>query len=179
MHSTLRRSTLNVAVSAVFTALIAVSAFISFPLPSGVPVTLQTLVIALTGYCLGIKRGIPAILAYILLGLAGVPVFAGFSGGAAVLLGKTGGFIIGFVVLVTACALTGKMKNKVLKIIVGEAGLILCHLLGVVWFSYLTGTGVFSAAAAVSLPFIAKDALCVAGAMFLSLRLQTLVKIYL
>lgn len=66
-----------------FSAFIAASAQLAVPLPSGVPATLQTLSIALCGYCLGIKRSISAVLVYILLGLAGAPVFSGFSGGVA------------------------------------------------------------------------------------------------
>ena len=172
MHGNLRKNTLHVAVTAVFTALIVVSSYFSFPLPSGVPVTLQTLAVALTGYCLGVKRAVPAVLAYILLGLVGAPVFSGFQSGPAVLMGKTGGFIIGFLFLVFACALAGEWKNRALKIVVGEAGLLLCHLLGVLWFTFLTKTGFFAGAAAVSLPFLLKDALCVAGAMLLSLKLR-------
>ncbi len=179
MPVSVRRSAKTVTVTAVFTALIAVSSLISFPLPSGVPVTLQTLAVALTGFCLGWKRGIPALVVYILLGIVGVPVFAGFSGGVAVLMGKTGGFIFGFIFLVSACALAAGLKSKALKIISGMAGLLLCHLTGVLWFSFLTRTGFFACAAAVSLPFIVKDALCVIGAALLSSKLQPVVQHYL
>ncbi len=175
MKSSLRHSTVNIAVTAVFTALIAVSTFFSFPLPSGVPVTLQTLAVALAGYCLGIKRGVPAVLAYLMLGLVGAPVFSGFNSGVAVLVGKTGGFIVGFISLAAACALAGEIRNKALQIAVGEAGLLLCHLTGVLWFAYLTETGFWAAAVAVSLPFLLKDALCVAGAMLLSLKLKKVI----
>ena len=175
MHGNLRSTTLSVAVSAVFTALIAASAFITVPLPSGVPVTLQTLAVALTGYCLGVKRAVPALLAYVLLGLIGAPVFSGFQSGPAVLTGKTGGFIAGFLFLLLACALASGLRGKPLKLLAGEAGLLLCHLPGVLWFSYLTKTGFWAAAAAVSLPFLLKDALCVAGAMLLSLKLCNII----
>ena len=172
MRSSVRRSTVNIAVTALFTALIAVSAFVTIPLPSGVPVTLQTLAVALTGYCLGVKRAVPALLAYILLGAAGAPVFSGFQSGPAVLAGKTGGFFVGFVFLVVACALGGKCPKKVLQTIVGVLGLLLCHLTGVLWFAHLAKTGFWASVAAVSLPFLLKDVLCVAGAMLLSLRLR-------
>ncbi len=176
MRPSLRRPSLNIAFSALFTALIAVSSYVSFPLPSGVPVTLQTLAVALTGYCLGVKRAVPSVLAYFLLGVAGVPVFSGFQGGVAVLMGKTGGFIFGFVFLAFACGAAGGLQPMALKIAIGEIGLLLCHLLGVLWFSYLTKTSFFAGAAAVSLPFLLKDVLCVAGAMFLSLKLQKVIK---
>lgn len=172
MKSSVRRSSAYIAVTALFTALIAVSAFVTVPLPSGVPVTLQTLAVALTGYCLGVKRGVPALLAYILLGVAGAPVFSGFQSGPAVLVGKTGGFIVGFVFLVVACALSCKSRSRALQFALGVLGLLLCHLCGVLWFWRLTGTGFWASAAAVSLPFLLKDAVCVAGAMLLAIRLR-------
>ena len=176
MQNNLRKNTIQIAVTAVFTALIAVSAYFSFPLPSGVPVTLQTLAVALAGYCLGVKRAVSSVLTYILLGLVGAPVFSGFQSGPAVLLGKTGGFIIGFLFLVFVCALSESWNNHVLKLIAGEAGLLLCHLLGALWFAFLTKTRFISAVVAVSIPFLLKDALCVAGAMLLSLKLHKVLK---
>ena len=172
MKSSVRHSAVYIAVTALFTALIAVSAFITVPLPGGVPVTLQTFAVALTGYCLVVKRSVPALLAYLLLGAVGAPVFSGFQSGPAVLMGKTGGFLVGFIFLVVACALGSKCGNKGLQIAVGLLGLLLCHLTGVLWFAYLTGTGVWASAAAASLPFLLKDAVCIVGAMFLSLRLR-------
>ena len=65
MRTSVRRSTLNISVTALFTALLAVSAFVTIPLPGGVPVTLQTFAAALTGYGLGVKRAVPALLAYL------------------------------------------------------------------------------------------------------------------
>ena len=79
---------------AIFTAIIAVMAQISIPLPGGVPLTLQTLAVPLAGIILGAKRGTMSTIIYILLAMAGVPVLAGFSGGAGVVFGVTGGFII-------------------------------------------------------------------------------------
>ncbi len=66
---------------ALFTALIAVLAQISIPLPGGVPLTLQTFAVPLAGLVLGSKRGTIATAVYVLLGAVGVPVFAGFSVG--------------------------------------------------------------------------------------------------
>lgn len=172
MSSTVSRSTVNIAVTALFTAIITVSSFITIPLPAGVPVTLQTFAVAAAGYCLGIKRAVPALSAYLLLGVAGVPVFSGFQSGPAVLVGKTGGFMIGFFFLITACALARKSKSKSAQVAAGVIGLLLCHFCGVLWFSHLTGSGFWAAVTSVSMPFLLKDFLSVAGAMFLSLRLR-------
>ncbi len=175
MHGNIRTTTLRIAVSALFTALIAVSAFITIPLPSGVPITLQTFAVALTGFCLGVKLAIPATLAYILLGVIGAPVFSGFQSGLAVLTGKTGGFIIGFVFLAIACALSAEIKSKAMKALIGSAGLLCCHLIGVLWFSCLTKTAFPAAVAAVSLPFLLKDLLCVVCASLLSVKLKYII----
>ena len=74
----------DMTVMAVFAAALAVMSQISIPMPSGVPITLQTFALALIGYSLGAKRGAMAVLVYLLLGAVGVPVFANFHGGAAV-----------------------------------------------------------------------------------------------
>lgn len=156
------------AVTAIFVAVIAASAQITFPLPSGVPVTLQTLAVAACGYCLGTKRSVSAVLTYLLMGLIGIPVFAGLKAGPAVLFSRTGGFIIGFVFLVFLCGIAAAIKRKWLKILLGIGGLILCHFVGVVWYAYLTQMNLWAAFLLVSLPFLVKDALCVAGAALLA-----------
>ena len=81
---------------ALFAAIIAVCAWISVPV-GDIPVTLQTMGVCLAAAFLGLKRGTAAVAVYILLGLCGVPVFAGFTGGAAKLLMPTGGYIVGFI----------------------------------------------------------------------------------
>ena len=83
-----RFKTLDLVYIAVFAVLIAVCSWIS--IPTTVPFTLQVFAVFLALDVLGGKRGTMAILVYILLGAAGVPVFAGFSAGIHVLLGTTG-----------------------------------------------------------------------------------------
>lgn len=78
-------------------ALIALSAQVAVPLPfSPVPVTGQTFAVLLLGAALGATRGAAAVLAYLAEGAAGLPVFAGGLAGPAVLLGPTGGYLLGF-----------------------------------------------------------------------------------
>ncbi|KGR78333.1 biotin transporter BioY [Ureibacillus manganicus] len=83
-------------VTAFAAAIIAVLAQISIPLPMGVPITGQTLAVGLVVTILGTKYGSLAVLVYILLGAIGMPVFSSMSGGIGVLVGPTGGYIIGF-----------------------------------------------------------------------------------
>ena len=86
--------TTDIAFIAMFSAILAVCSWIS--IPAAVPFTLQTFGVFLAVGVLGGKRGTLTVLTYILMGMIGVPVFAGFSGGIGCLLGSTGGYIIGF-----------------------------------------------------------------------------------
>lgn len=90
--------------------LIALSAQVSIHLPfSPVPVTGQTFAVLLVGALLGWQRGALAVLAYLVEGLSGLPVFAGGLAGPAVLLGPTGGYLLGFV---AAAGLTGWLAER-------------------------------------------------------------------
>ncbi|MCH1982748.1 biotin transporter BioY [Ruminococcus sp. OA3] len=147
-----------------FTAILAVLSVLQIPAPSGVPFTLQTFVVALSGYVLGTKRGFMVILLYIILGLTGVPVFSGMKGGFGVLLGPTGGFIIGFLGLAVLCGAASLIRRKAAGMGIGIAGLAVCHFLGVLWFSFLMKQRITESFLLVSAPYLIKDMLSVAGA---------------
>ena len=87
--------TLDIVYCAIGVALIAVCSWITVPMT--VPFTLQTLAVFAVLLLLGGERGTIATLVYVLMGAIGIPVFAGFSGGLGILLGSTGGYIIGFI----------------------------------------------------------------------------------
>ena len=89
----------NITVTAMFVALTIVLSQIAIPLPfTDVPLSLATLAVFLSGAVLGPARGAAAQGIYVVMGLAGLPVFANFSGGFARVLGPTGGYIWGYVV---------------------------------------------------------------------------------
>lgn len=159
-----KMNTRDVVLTGMLTAVLAVMSQISIPLPSGVPITLQTFGVALCGAVLGWKLGTIAVFAYVLLGMVGAPVFAGFQGGIAILLGKTGGFIWGFIIMALLCGAAQSMKNKCLASLLGIAGLAIDHILGVVGFAILTGVGLKQSFLLVSLPFLLKDIISVLGA---------------
>ena len=154
---------------AVFAAIIAVLAQISIPLPGGVPLTLQTFGIMLAGIILGARKGCLAVIIYILLGAAGLPVFAGFKGGLASLMGPTGGFIVSFWT-VSLCSGTGYFLGKrasanthikallyVFTAIGILLGAVLNYTVGVVWFTSITGNTVYQALTLCVLPFVVTD----------------------
>ena len=128
---------------ALFTAIIcAISQLPGIPMPGGVPMTLQTLIIPLAGIILGPLDGFIATLLYVLLGACGVPVFSGFSGGIGVILGATGGFIISFPLMplmAGAGEVCGRKKGKAVYftfIYIGLVlGAVLNYLVGTLWFA--------------------------------------------
>jgi len=124
----------DVTVSAVFSVLTAIGAWISIPLPiSPVPFTLQVFFVLLSGAVLGGRLGALAQMIYLLLGLIGLPVFAGGESGPGVLVGPTGGYLLGFVV---AAYLTGRIAegerfSSLIRMILGSlSGLVPIYLFG-------------------------------------------------
>ncbi|MBO4377012.1 MAG: biotin transporter BioY [Lachnospiraceae bacterium] len=106
--------TLRICYIAIFTAIICViSQLPGIPLPGGVPMTLQTLVIPLAGLILGPLDGFVATLLYILLGIVGLPVFSGFTGGIGIVMGATGGFIVSFPLMALFAGLGDRLGEKV------------------------------------------------------------------
>ena len=179
-----------------FAALIAVCAQIQ--IPAAVPFTLQTFAIFLAVGLLGGKRGTVSVVIYILLGMVGLPVFAGFRGGIAALLGTTGGYIIGFIfsaLLMWALekpvsSLFGKetgadSKKNIFRKMAGPAismilGLIVCYIFGTAWFVIVyTNTkepiGIMTALGWCVFPFIIPDLIKIALALVLTLRLRKFV----
>ena len=116
------------------TALIAVCAWLTIPFT--VPFTMQTFAVFVTLLLLDGRKGPIAILLYILLGAAGVPVFSGFGGGIGVLAGPTGGYIVGFLLTGILYWATTRVRNsRKMNNLVLLAGHVLCYAFGTLWFS--------------------------------------------
>lgn len=155
--------------TALMTAVLIICSQIAFPLPGGIPVTLQTFAIALLGGILGPGKGAAAVAVYLAMGAAGMPVFAGFRGGLDVLAGPTGGFLIGFLPM---AALMRQSRGRLCRFLCPAAGLLICHSIGLIWLSVLTGLPLFKAFMAASLPFLLKDVLSVAAALTLAAAIR-------
>lgn len=166
------KTTYAVTLCAATAAIISLTSQIQIPLPSGVPLTLQTFAVALCGYVAALPYSVISIAVYILLGCVGLPVFSGFSGGVGKLLGGSGGFIFGFVFLALMCGIKFKSNKKSIRIFFGFAGVLLCHICGILHFAIITQTNFFAAAALVSLPFLLKDFLSVILAFMLSEKIN-------
>lgn len=162
-------------------ALITVCAWLSIPLT--VPITLQTLGICLISGLFGAKRGTAATVIYVLLGVIGVPVFAGFKGGIGAVLGSTGGYIVGFIFTALIAGLVAdKFKGKLVPTILGMiAGVIACYIFGTAWFAlvYLkqgTPESIGTILGWCVIPFIIPDLVKITVAAILSNRLKKFVK---
>ena len=124
---------------------------ISIPIQP-IPITFQTVGIMLIGLCYTRARAVKTVLSYLTLGLIGIPVFANFCSGPAVLLGPKGGYLIGFLLAVTAMSYAREriFKETWLTMLcncaLGHAAIYLC---GVSWLSFFVG-----AAQAVQLGFV-------------------------
>lgn len=145
-------------VAGVFAALLAVLSQISIPLPTGIPVTLQTFAVALCGFALGPGLGAAAVGVYLALGAVGIPVFAGFSGGIGSFVGMTGGYLWAFLPMAFLCGLGARQKNRALALTVGFLGLVICHLCGSFQFALVLAVSPWNAFLLASAPYLLKDA---------------------
>ena len=153
--------------AAVFTAVTCILAPLSIPI-GPVPISLTNLVLYLSLYLLGWKLATASLITYLAIGLVGVPVFSGFTGGAGKLLGPTGGYLVGFLPMVLLAGWlidhTPKRWMQLLALILGTA---VCYAFGTAWFCYETKSALSIALGACVFPFIPLDLLKIGIAMLL------------
>ena len=182
METKTKLSVRDMAYIAMFAVIMAVCSWISVPYV--VPFTLQTFGVFLAVGVLGGKRGTLAVLIYILLGCVGLPVFAGFSGGIGILLGSTGGYIVGFVFLALVMwAMERWAESKTWRVVLSMVlGRIVCYAFGTAWFMlvYARATGPVGLLTALGwcvLPYIPVDAVKMALALAIRKRLAAAIRI--
>lgn len=162
--------------TALFAALIACGSFINLPI-GPVPIVLSTLFIVLAGLILGPWSGTLAVLIYLLIGILGLPVFAGGTGGIAVLYGPTGGYLVGYIMGAAAAGLIVHLLGQKIQwlILGGILGSAIIYLPGVTWLKTSLEMKWSTALGAGLIPFIPGDILktgvAVAIAFFLGKRL--------
>ena len=156
--------------AALMAAVTAVAAQISVPL-FPVPFTLQVLAVVLSGLLLGSRYGALAQAIYVLLGVVGVPVFAGFKGGLGVVLGPTGGYLISYPVAAAIAGLAAYTVRNASRrralwtsLLAGTAALAVIYLFGATWLAVVTKLPFAAALAQGVLPFVAFDLIKVAMA---------------
>jgi biotin transport system substrate-specific component len=148
-------------------ALLSVGAAIQVPL-GPIPFTLQTLSLILILLILTPAEALGAVGGYLAIGLVGLPVFAGFRGGFGVLLGPTGGYLMGYFVAALAVAflrvlLKDRVQGRWAAVTLDVACIIIATIsysvLGTLWFSLSTGASLSASIAACVVPFLVPDAL--------------------
>jgi len=172
-------STQNMALIAIFTALIAVCSWIS--IPGQVPFTLQTFAVFVTAGLLGYKRGIISIVVYIILGMIGIPVFSGMKAGVAVIVGPTVGFILTVLIIGMGMKLA-ENKSKSVKLVITFVSMLLgdvaCFLIGTLWFMYITKSGLVFSLLNCVVPFIIPDIVKIAVALIVVDRMKKHLKVF-
>ncbi len=154
--------TKNMVLCGIFAAIICICSVISLPI-GVIPITLGTFGIMLTGNVLGIKNGFIAVIIYILLGTIGLPVFAGFQGGIGVIAAPTGGFIIGYLLMVSVTGI--KHRRVITGVLLNIGGLVLCYICGVIHYVYITGLDIKTAVFTCVVPFVVFDIIKAVGAV--------------
>ena len=166
--------------AAMFAALTAVGAFIMIPIGPAVPITMQTLFVHLSAALLGSHLGALSQFIYVLVGVMGLPVFAGGASGLGILLGPRGGYLIGFV---AGAYITGKLiemreKPGFLWIAMScVAGLVVIYIVGMLQLSIVADLPVTGALAVGVVPFLIGDAIKIIAATFITLKLRGMIKV--
>ncbi len=174
-------TTMSLTKAALLTALLCASAYISIPIgPS--PITLQTLIVNLIAFLLTPYEAFFSILAYILLGAAGLPVFSGGVGGVGKLFGPTGGYILAFLVsaplmawiknfAVKAVNRFGKKDSAVKEVTAYSltaiiVGMTIVYILGTAYMKLSIGATWLETLSVAVIPFIPLDLVkCIAAAL--------------
>lgn len=158
MENINRMSTRQLTLIGVMTAVTCVLGPLSLPIGL-VPISLTNLAIYFAVYILGRKRGTISFMVYLLIGLIGLPVFSGFSGGFPKLAGPTGGYLIGFIFMAFISGIfIDKFQDKIYMCFLGMVlGTIVTYLFGTAWLAYVANMPFNKALTVGVLPFIPGD----------------------
>ena len=150
MNNTKKRFTIyQLATCALMAALMCVLGPMSIPI-GPIPVSLTNFVIYLAVYLLGMKGATASYLIYLLIGAAGMGVFSGYEGGIGKLAGPTGGYLIGFILMVLICGFVMEKSHS-------NAVITIIGMIGTVWFVLQMQCDVWYALTVCVFPFIPFD----------------------
>lgn len=165
--------------AALFGAGTAAGAYVMVPIPP-VPITLQTMFLYLAGALLGGRLAALSQLVYLLIGIIGIPVFAGGTGGLGVLFGPTGGYLIGFV---PAAYVIGRWNEMIeprrswlvaLSMVVGT---IPIYLFGIFELSLVARLHIAKALSVGVLPFLIGDGIKIVAATLIARKVRDHIRI--
>ncbi len=168
----------SIARIALFAALTVVLSQIAIPIPfTPIPLSLSTLGGLTAAFCLSVSEAFLSQLVYLLLGLAGIPVFANFTATAKI-VGPTGGYLVGYLFL----ALTAALLLKILPssfpsfFLACAAGTAACYLFGTIWYMIYAGVDFISALSFCVVPFLPGDGIKCVVLMVSGKKLRSLSK---
>lgn len=153
----------NLAYIGLMAAIMCILSPITIPLGGGVGITLGIFVILFMTYVIGMGRALIAYGIYLLVGLVGLPVFAGFQGGIGAFAGPTGGFLVGYIPVIISVGLMLKIKENRLFLVLGSMiGLLMCYILGCLWYMHVMNVDFVGALWICVIPFVVFDAIKIA-----------------
>lgn len=150
----------NMTFIALVAALLCVTGPLVINLPiSPVPISVANLIIYICTIVVGYKRGTIAVILYLLIGMIGLPVFSNFTGGAAKLIGPTGGYLIGFIFIALITGIfVQKFKGKIYMYALGMVlATLVCYAVGTAWLAFSAKMEFQKALFAGVIPFIPGD----------------------
>jgi len=150
---------------AIMAAVICILGPLSVPI-GVIPVSLTPFAVFLTVYLLGRRLSTASYLIYLLIGLVGVPVFSGFTGGPQKLFGPTGGYLVSFALMAEIAGFfIDKYRNVAVQYLGCLAGLVCSYFFGTVWLAFEAHLSLWAATQAAVLPFIGFDLIKIALAL--------------
>ena len=158
METKAKNKVYPLAMTAVMAAVMCVLGPMSIPI-GPVPISFTNLAIYISLYLLGWKRGTLSYLVYMLIGMVGMPVFSGFQGGLAKLAGPTGGYLVGFwlMILIGGLIMEACKRNSWLTMLGMAVGVAADYALGTAWFVFQTESTLAHALDVCVYPFIPFD----------------------
>ncbi len=170
-----RKKIVSLVMCAFFTALTCVLSQLAVPI-GPVPVNLATLSVLCSGLMLGAKKGALSQAVYVLLGAAGIPVFAMFTGGMGIVFGPTGGFIAGYIAAAWVSGFIAQKKRGSLANLVAaaSAGAAACLLLGSLYYAFSCNRPLSETLLVCVVPFLPGEALKIAVASVIAHRTRNI-----
>ncbi len=164
--------------TSLFVAFIAIGAFLAIPI-GPVPIVLQNMFVLLAAIILGPVWGLACVGIYLLIGLAGLPVFSQGGSGIGKLFGPTGGYLLGYLPAVYVTAVISKkwgkkMPSDIIAMIIGS---LIVYAVGVLWLKVVTSMTFGKALAVGMVPFLPGDAIKIIAAAFIARTLRSVIKL--
>ncbi|WP_446898618.1 biotin transporter BioY [Clostridium sp. LBM24168] len=165
----------DVIYSALLAAITSVLSYVAVPIPfSPVPITGQSLAVMIAGCVLTPFQAGFSMIIFLLLGCIGVPVFSGGRAGIGIVVGKSGGYLIGYFVGAVIISILTRKNRSITRMFVAciIAGIGVVHFMGAAWLGFIMNIGIKKAFLIGSLPFLPGDFLKAIASVFISSRLN-------